>query len=184
MSTCPFPCLESSPTPSHLPKPCMGKISFLKQNLLFLKINYRMSVKYETTLRGENVGELPETVMVLIRNDLLDSLPTLFSGISSYEIHFAIMLVFQKIHVMHSHLISRLPGAYENVLCLFNHFIPIYIICIYSQFYNHTTCNSTISTITQISSFERITISSPMAYTHNYIPYNCDIMLTSQALTY
>ena len=154
------------------------KTSFSKQNLLFLKINYRMSVKYETTHRGECVGELPETVMVLIRNDLLDRLPTPFSGKSPCEIPFATMFVFKKIHVMHSHLISRLPGSYENALCFFNHFIPIYIICIYSQFYNHTTCNSTISTITQISSFERITISSPMAYTHNYISYNCDIMLT------
>ena len=122
--------------------------------------------------------------MVLIKNDLLDRLPTPFSEKSSCEIPFATMFVFQKIHVMYSHLISRLPGAYENALCIFNHFIPIYIICIYSQFYNHTTCNSTISTITQISSFERIIISSPMAYTHNYIPYNCDIMLTPQALTY
>ena len=160
------------------------KTPFSKQNLLFLKINYRMSVKYGTTLQGECVGELPETVMVLIRNDLLDRLLTPFSGKLSCEISFATMLVFQKIHVIHSHLISRLPGAYENALCLFNHFIPIYIMCIYSQFYNHTTCNSTISTITQISSFERITISSLMAYAHNYIPYNCDIMLTPQALTY
>ena len=33
---------------------------------------------------------------------------------------------------------------------------------------------------------EQITIASPMAYTHNYIPYNCNIMLTHQAyaLTY
>ena len=122
MSTCSFLCLESSPTPSHLPKPCMRKISFSKQNLLFLKINYRMSVKYGTTLRGECVGELPETVMVLIRNDLLDCLPTPFSGISSCEILFTTMFVFQKIHVMHSHLISRLPSAYENALCFFNHF--------------------------------------------------------------
>ena len=91
----------------------MRKISFSKQNLLFLKINYRMSVKYGTTLRGECVGELPQIVMVLIRNDLLDRLPTPFSGKSSCEIPFATMFIFQKIHVMHSHLISRLPGAYE-----------------------------------------------------------------------
>ena len=123
MSKCPFPCFESSPAPSHLPKPCMRKISFSKQNLLFLKIYYRDSLKkYGTTLRGECVGELPETVMVLIRNDLLDRLLTTFSGKSSCEIPFATMFVFHKIHVMHSHLISRLPGAYENALCFFNHF--------------------------------------------------------------
>ena len=63
---------------------------------------------------------------------------------------------------MHSHLISRLPRAYENALCFFNHF--------------HTN----------IYKMHIFSISSPMAYTHNYIPYNCDIMLTHQAyaLTY
>ena len=146
MSKCPFPCLESSPTPSHLLKPCMRKIPFSKQNLLFLKINYRMSVKYGTTLRGECVGELPETVMVLIRNDLLDRLPTPFSEKSSCEIPFTIMFVFffHKTHVMHSHLISRLPGAYEMHYAISIIFIQIYHLCIYSQIYIHTTCNSTI----------------------------------------
>ena len=124
--------------------------------------------------------------MVLIRNDLLDRLPTPFFGKSSYEIPFATMFVFQKIHVVHSHLISRLPGAYEIHYAISNIFIPIYQICIYSKIWNHTTCNSIISTITQISSLEQITILSPMAHTHNYISYNCDIMLTPQthALTY
>ena len=130
------PCHESSPTPSHSPKPCMRKIPFSKQNLLFLKINYRMSVKYGTTLRGECVGELLVTLMILMRNDLLDSLPTLFSGKSSCEIPFTTMFIFQKIHVMHSHLISRLPGAYEMHYAISTHFIQyisIYHICIYYQ---------------------------------------------------
>ena len=130
------PCHESSPTPSHSPKPCMRKIPFSKQNLLFLKINYRMSVKYGTTLRGECVGELLVTLMILMRNDLLDSLPTLFSGKSSCEIPFATMFIFQKIHVIHSHLISRLPGAYEMHYAISTHFIQyisIYHICIYYQ---------------------------------------------------
>ena len=35
-------------------------------------------------------------------------------------------LFFQKIHVMHSHLISRLPSAYENALCHFNQYIYQY----------------------------------------------------------
>ena len=85
---------------------------------------------------------------------------------------------FRKTRVMHSHLISGLPGAYEMHYAISTIFIPIYIKCIYSQFSNYTTCNSIISTITKINSLEQITISSPMAYTHNYIPYNCDIMLT------
>ena len=74
-----------------------------------------------------------------------------------------------------THLISRLPQCICDSLCHFTQYIQhmqiyhhayIYII------YNYTTCNSTISTITQISSLELNTISSPMAHTHNYIPYN------------
>ena len=93
---------------------------------------------------------------------------------------------FRKTRVMHSHLISRLPGAHEMHYPISTIFIPIYIKCIYSQFYNYTTGNSIISIITQISSLEQITISSPMTYTHNYIPYNCDILLIHEvhALTY
>ena len=155
------------------------KTLFSKQNLLFLKINYQISVK--------NMG-LPSEANVLenFSKQSWSSSEMISWTVSqphSSENHPVKFLsqpcsFFQKIHVMHSHLISRLPGAYENALCLFNHFIPIYIICIYSQFYNHTTCNSTISTITQISSFERITISSPMVYKHNYILYNYVIVLT------
>ena len=60
------------------------------------------------------------------------------------------------------------------------HHAYIYII------YDCTTCNSTISIITQISSLELNTISSPMAHTYNYIPYNCDIILIQEihSLTY
>ena len=80
---------------------------------------------------------------------------------------------------MHSHLISRLPGAYEMHYAISTIFIPIYQICIYSQIYNHTTCNSIfLSTITQIISLEPITIPFSMTYTHNYIPYNYVILLT------
>ena len=140
-----------------------------------------MSVKYGTTLRGECVGELSETVMVLIRNDLLDRLPTLFSGISSCEIPFATIFVFQKIHVMHSHLISRLPGTYECIMP-FQSFLYKYITYAYILKFTFTphVIQQYRSTNTQISSLEQITISSPMAYTHNYVPYNCDIMLTHQ----
>ena len=51
--------------------------------------------------------------MVLIRNNLLDRLPTPFSRKSSCEIPFATRFIFQKSHIMHSHLTSRLPSAYE-----------------------------------------------------------------------
>ena len=64
MSTCPNPCLESSLTPSHMPKPNASKIiSFQNKSYLFLKTHYRVSVKYWTTLRGESVGYLPKQFM-------------------------------------------------------------------------------------------------------------------------
>ena len=70
--------------------------------------------------------------MVLIRNDLLDRLPTSFSGNSSCEFSFATMFGFQKIHVMHSHLISRLPRAYEMHYVISTQFIS------HMQIYHHT----------------------------------------------
>ena len=92
------------------------------------------------------VGELSETVMVLIRNDLLAHLPTQFSGISSCEIPFATMSVFTKNHVMHSHLTSRLPSAYEMHCDVISktHITHANISpCIYSHNLNHTImlCN-------------------------------------------
>ena len=69
--------------------------------------------------------------MVLIRNDLLDCLPTPFSGKSSCEIPFATIFIFQKIHIMHSHLIPRLPRAYEMHYVISTQFIS------HMQIYHH-----------------------------------------------
>ena len=55
MSTCSFPCLESSPTPSHLPKPCMRKHHF--QNKLVVLGNTLPNF-------GKNMG-LPSEANVL-----------------------------------------------------------------------------------------------------------------------
>ena len=115
------------------------KIIIFKTKLVFLKIYYRnIRYKYGTTLRGELVGELSETVMVLIRNDLLAHLPTQFSGISSFEIPFATISVFTKIpcHALTPN--SRLPSAYENALCHFQNHLHNMSICIFSINYNYT----------------------------------------------
>ena len=133
------PCHEFSLTHSHLPKPCMRKIIIVKTKLVVLEnILPNYSVKYGTTLRYELVGELSETVMVLIRSDLLAHLPTQFSGISSCEIPFATMSVFTKIscHVLTPN--SRLPSAYENALCHFQNNLYSMSICIFSINYNYT----------------------------------------------
>ena len=89
---------------------------------------------------------------------------------------------------MHSHLISRLPGAYENALCFFNHFHTNISNAYILNFFSITpqVIQQYGSTNTQISSLELIKIPFPMTYTHNYIPYNCDILLIHEvhALTY
>ena len=115
------------------------KIIIFKTKHLFLKIYYRsIRYKYGTTLRGELVGELSETVMVLIRSDLLAHLPTQFSGISSFEIPFPTISVFTKIpcHALTPN--SRLPSAYENALCHFQNHLHNMSICIFSINYNYT----------------------------------------------
>ena len=100
------PCLESSPTPSHMPKPNASKIiSFQNKIYLFLKTHYRVSVKYWTTLRGESVGQPSKTIHGPLRRELLNNLLTQFSGKSSVEILFTNIFVFVSFHVMHSLLI-------------------------------------------------------------------------------
>ena len=89
-------------------------------------------------------------VIVLIRNDLLDCLPTPFSENSSREIPFATMFVFLKIHVMHSHLISRLPGAYEMHYVISTQFISHMQIYYHAYIYitkEHKTCYAHSSSI-------------------------------------
>ena len=111
--------------------------------------------------------------MVFIRNDLLDRLPTPFFGNSSCGIPFKkTFLFFFQFFVSCTHQISRLPQCIGSALCHFTQYIQLYQLCIYHPIHNYTTCNSTISTITKISSLELNIISSPMAHTHNYIPYN------------
>ena len=91
------------------------------------------------------------TVMVLIRNDLLDYLPTLFSGNSSCEIPFAtIFIFFHKIHVMHTHLIPRLSRAYKMHYVISTQFISHMKIYHHAYIYitkAHNTCYAHSSSI-------------------------------------
>ena len=84
---------------------------------------------------------------------------------------------------MHSHLISRLPSAYEMHYAISTQSIQYIKYAYIIKFTITPHVIQCLSTITQISSLELSTIPFPMAYTHNYIPYNCDIMLTYQAYT-
>ena len=100
--------------------------------------------------------------MVLIRNDLLDRLPTPFFGNSSCEIPFTTMFIFQKFHVMHSHLIPRLLRAYEMHYSISTQFISHMQIYHHAYIYitkAHKTCYAHSSSI------------SPKIFSHGLI-YN------------
>ena len=137
--TNPYP--ESSPTPSHFPKPCMRKHHFQNKNLLFSKIYYR-SV-------GKNM-ELPSEANVLenLPNNTWAPLTCNCRTISQHHStknHPVKFLsqpcsFFRKTHVMYSHLIPRLPGAYEMHYAISTQYIQhmlIYKTCIYINIIKH-----------------------------------------------
>ena len=95
MSTCPIPCPESSPTPSHMPKPNASKIIVFKtKNFLFSKTYYRDSVNILDYPPKKIAGKRPKTFMVLIQSDLLDDSPSQFFRKSSFEIPFTKIFPF------------------------------------------------------------------------------------------
>ena len=130
--------------------------------------------------------------MVLIRNDLLDCLPTSFSGNSSCEIPFATMFVFQKIHVMHSHLIPRLPHAYEMHYAISTQFIShmqihhhayIYITKAHKTCYAHSlSISPKISSHGQIYNYKQFDLNYStkhiisQKYFMNTIHINCETL--------
>ena len=147
-------CPESSPTHSHLLKPCMRKQSFSKQNLLFCKIHYR-SV-------GKNSG-LPFEAnwLVSFPKQSWSSSEVICWPISqpnSLEIHPVKFLwqlgsFFQKSHVMHSHLTSRLPSAYEMhydaISTRYIQHMLLYKTCIYNNIIKaHKACYAHSPSIT------------------------------------
>ena len=98
MSTCPNPCLESSPTPSHMPKTNASKIiSFQNKTFLFSKTHYRISVNTLDYPPRRIARYFSKTVMVLIQSELLDNSPRQFFEKSSVEIPFTNTFVFLSI---------------------------------------------------------------------------------------
>ena len=134
MSTCPFPCLESSPTLSHLPKPCMRKIIIFKTKPVVIenilpRFGKKMRLPFEVN-ELENFSKQSWSSSEMICWTV--------SQPHSPENHHVKFLsqpcsFFRITRVMHSHLIYRLPGAHEMHYAISIIFIPIYQICIYSQ---------------------------------------------------
>ena len=119
MSTCPVPCLESSPTLSHMPKPNASKNhSFQNKIFLFSKTYYRVSVKYWTTLRGELLDNAQKQswsssemiYWTTLQGNSSENLPSKFISQTFF-------FLFFYFRVMHSLLISRVPQCIWNALC-------------------------------------------------------------------
>ena len=128
--THPFPLLESSLTPSQMPKPSMRKHCFQNKKFLFSKIYYRVSVK--------SIGQPSEVnYWVIIRNshrplrhELLDNSQRQFFIKSSFEIHFTTIFLFLSCYALTPIVLAYL-GAYEMHYAIFIQHIPIYQSCIY-----------------------------------------------------
>ena len=133
MSTCPIPCPESSPTPSHMPKPNASKISsFQNKSFLFSKTYYRDSINILDYPPRRIAGQRSETVMVLIRSELLDDSPRQFFEKSSFEIPFTNIFPFYFLscHALTPNILGC-PSAYGMHYANPNKIMLIYKTCIY-----------------------------------------------------
>ena len=122
MSTCPIPCLESSPTPSHMPKPIV-RLTYIFQNkrFLFSKTYYRVSVKY--------VGQPSEANCWVILQNSHGSASEMNCWITLQkilrkiflEIHFTTIFIFLSFSFMSCTLNChyRMPRCIWNALCHF-----------------------------------------------------------------
>ena len=145
MSTCPIPCLESSPTPLHMPKPNARKIQISKQKVFVL----------ENTLPsfGKYFGLPSEANCWIIFSNSHGSTSemncwTTLQGNSSENLsgnsfHNCFHFSFNFFHVMHSHLPSRVPRCIWNALCQFKtihaNILYMYIL---TKINSHNSCYS------------------------------------------
>ena len=136
MSTCPIPCLEFSPTPSHMPKPNVRKIySFQNKRFLFSETYYRVSLK--------SIGQPSEAnCWVILRNSHrfaseMNCWTTLQGNSSenlprnSFHNHFHFSFIF-FCHAL-TPIILGCPDAYGMHYAISKQFMLIYFRCIYYQ---------------------------------------------------
>ena len=100
MSTCPIPCLKSSPIPSRMPKPSVRKHCFQNKRFVVLEnIISSFSKIYWTALQGELLGNSPKQSWVFLRDELLDN------SLENLPLKFLSQPFSFFFHVIHSHLL-------------------------------------------------------------------------------
>ena len=162
MSTCPIPCLESSPTPSHMPKPNVRKIQFSKQKFFVLEnIIPSFGKIYWTTLRGELLGNSLKQSWISFRDEPLDNSPRQFFGKSSLKFlsqSFSFFFHFFFMSCTHTYH-SRVLQCIWNALCHFQTIhANIFYMHILTKINSHTSCYSIHGDNIKISSHGLITI--------------------------
>ena len=145
MSTCLIPCLESSPTPSHMPKPNASKIQFSKQKIFVLE---NLLPRF-----GKSIGQPSEVNCWIIFPNNHGSASemncwTTLQGnssenppLNSFHNHFH-FLSFSFMSCTHTYS-SRVPQCIWNALCHFqnihaNVFLHVYI----NKINSHNSCYS------------------------------------------
>ena len=119
MSTCPIPCLESSLTPSHMPKPNVRKIQFSKQKVFVENLlpNFGKYIRQPSEencwvmLRNSHGSASEMNCWTTLQGNSSENLPW-----NSFHNHFHFSFIF----VSCSHIYcSRVPRCIWNALCHF-----------------------------------------------------------------
>ena len=160
MSTCPIPCLESSSTPSHMPKPNVRKIQFSKQKVFVLENLLPSFDKYFgqpsemncwVILRNSHGSASEMNYWTTLQGNYSENLPQ-----NSFHNHFYFSFIFMSCtHTYH----SRVPRCIWNALCHFQTIhANIFYMHILTKFNPHTSCYSIHGNNIKISSHGLITI--------------------------
>ena len=160
MSTCPIPCLESSLTPSHMPKPNVRKIQFSKQKVFVLEnllpnfskyIGQPSEVNCWVILRNSHGSTSEMNCWTTLQGNYSENFPFPFTTVF-------IFLPFSFMSCTHTYHLGC-PSAYGMHYAISTQFMLIYFTCIYEQNLIHIihVIQFTINN-TKISSHGLITI--------------------------
>ena len=143
MSTCPIPCLESSPTPSHMPKLNVRKIQFSKQKVFVLEnllpsfgkyIGQPSEVNCLKILRNSHGLASEMNCWTTLQSNSSKNLP-----LNSFYNHFYFYFIF--VSCTHAYR-SKVPRCIWNALCHFQTIhANIFYMHILTKINSHTSCN-------------------------------------------
>ena len=132
--THPCPLLDSSLTPSRMPKPNVRKHSFRNKIFLFLKTSYRVSVNIldylsrritRSFFRNNHWSASEMNCWTTLQDNPSENLPLKF-----LSRQFSIFFSFLSCHALTPNFLGC-PDAYEMHYAISKPHMPIYQLCIY-----------------------------------------------------